>query len=303
MTASGPGGSIYDLGYQSYVGPRLGRRSAVRALFNQTIRACFGIGRGGRAKIAPFALAGLAVLPAGLAVGFAALVAQAGPAGGAIESASPIRYETYHGLVSILIMLFCAAQAPELFGRDQRYGVLPLYFSRVLTRTDYALAKVFGLMLALFAVDVAPYLILFVGRVFVAPDPATGLADEIAALPRFLLQAILVAGLLGGLAGLIAAWTPRRAYATAAIIAVFIIPPIIVAIVAGQASQDLARAIVLFSPGDVLDGTNAAIFGSIPDSAVVASVDLPGWAYLAASAIGIVGSIGLTVRRYLRIAA
>ncbi len=303
MTASGPGGSIYDLGYQSYVGPRLGRRSAVRALFSQTIRACFGIGRGGRAKIAPFALAGLAVLPAGLAVGFAALVAQAGPAGGAIESASPIRYETYHGLVGILIMLFCAAQAPELFGRDQRYGVLPLYFSRVLTRTDYALAKVFGLMLALFAVDVAPYLILFVGRVFVAPDPATGLADEIAALPRFLLQAVLVAGLLGGLAGLIAAWTPRRAYATAAIIAVFIIPPIIVAIVASQASQDLARAIVLFSPGDVLDGTNAAIFGSIPDSPVVASVDLPGWAYLAAAALGIVGSIGLTVRRYLRIAA
>ena len=302
MTASGPGGSIFDLGYQSYAGPRLGRRSAVRALFSQTIRACFGIGRGGRAKIAPFTLAGLAVLPAALAVGFAALAAQAGPAGGAIEDASPIRYETYHGLVSILIMLFCAAQAPELFGRDQRYGVLPLYFSRVLTRTDYALAKVFGLMLALFAVDVAPYLILFVGRVFVAPDPAAGLADEIAALPRFLLQAVLVAGLLGGLAGLIAAWTPRRAYATATIIAVFIIPPIIVTIIANQTSQDLARVLVLFSPGDVLDGANAAIFGSIPDSPVVASVDLPGWAYLAAATIGIVGSIGLTIRRYLRIA-
>jgi len=302
MTASGPGGSIFDLGYQSYTGPRLGRRSAVRALFSQTIRACFGIGRGGRAKIAPFGLSALAVLPAGLAVGFAALAAQAGPAGGAIENASPIRYETYHGLVAILIMLFCAAQAPELFGRDQRYGVLPLYFSRVLTRPDYALAKVFGLMLALFAVDIAPYLILFVGRVFVAPDPATGLAEEIAALPRFLLQGVLVAGLLGGIAGLIAAWTPRRAYATATIIAVFIIPPIIVAIVAAQTSQDLARALVLFSPGDILDGTNAAIFGSIPDSPVVASVNLPGWAYLAAAAVGIVGSIGLTVRRYVRIA-
>ena len=303
MTASGPGGSIFDLGYQSYTGPRLGRRSAVRALFSQTIRACFGIGRGGRAKIAPFGLSALAVLPAGLAVGFAALAAQAGPAGGAIENASPIRYETYHGLVAILIMLFCAAQAPELFGRDQRYGVLPLYFSRVLTRPDYALAKVFGLMLALFAVDIAPYLILFVGRVFVAPDPATGLAEEIAALPRFLLQGVLVAGLLGGIAGLIAAWTPRRAYATATIIAVFIIPPIIVAIVAAQTSQDLARALVLFSPGDILDGTNAAIFGSIPDSPVVASLALPGWAYLVAAVVGVLGSIGLTVRRYLRIAA
>ncbi len=81
-------------------------------------------------------------------------------------------------------MLFCAAQAPELFGRDQRYGVLPLYFSRVLTRPDYALAKVLGLIVALLAVDLAPYLILFVGRVFVAPDPATGLVDEIGAGPE-----------------------------------------------------------------------------------------------------------------------
>jgi ABC-2 type transport system permease protein len=298
--AGGRGGSIFDLGYQAYTGPRLGRRSAVRALFFQTIRACFGIGRGGRAKIAPFVLAGLAVLPAVLAVGIAALAAQAG--GGAIGDVSPIRYETYHGLVGILIMLFCAAQAPELFGRDQRYGVLPLYFSRVLTRPDYALAKVFGLMLALLAVDLAPYIILFAGRVFVAADPVTGLSDEIGAVPKFLVQGLLVAGLLGGLAALIAAWTPRRAYATATIIAVFIIPPIIVGLIANLTNQDLARALVLFSPGDVLDGTNAFLFGSIPDSPVVAQVDLPGWTYVAAAVVGIVASIGLTLRRYLRIA-
>jgi len=300
--AGGRGGSIFDLGYQSYTGPRLGRRSAVQALFFQTIRACFGIGRGGRAKIAPFTLAALAILPAVVAVGFAALAKQAGPAGGAIADVSPIRYETYHGLVGLLIMLFCAAQAPELFGRDQRYGVLPLYFSRVLTRTDYALAKLLGLMLALLAVDLAPYIILFAGRVFVAADPVTGLSDELGAVPKFLVQGVLVAGLLGGLAGLIASWTPRRAYATATIIAVFIIPPIIVGLIANLTNQDLARALVLFSPGDVLDGTNAFLFGSVPDSPVVASVDLPGWTYVAAAAVGIVASIGLTLRRYLRIA-
>lgn len=302
-SARGTGGSIYDLGYQGYDGPRLGRRSAVRALFLQTLRACFGIGRGGRAKIAPFTLATLAILPAVLAVGFASLAAQAGRSGAEIADASPIRYETYHGLVGILIMLFCAAQAPELFGRDQRYGVLPLYFSRVLTRTDYALAKVGGLIAALFIVDISPYLVLFVGRVLVASDPATGLGNELGQLPHFVLQAVLVAGLLGGLAGLVAAWTPRRAYATAAIIALFIIPPILVALISSMTSQDLARAIILFSPGDILDGTNAAIFGSIPDSSVVASLGLPGWTYVAAAAVGLAGSIGLTIRRYLRIAA
>ena len=297
--ASGRGGSIFDLGYQSYTGPRLGRRSAVQALFTQTIRSCFGIGRGGRAKIAPFTLAALAVLPAILAVGIAAIASQSG---GAVGDASPIRYENYHGLVGILIMLFCAAQAPELFGRDQRYGVLPLYFSRVLTRPDYALAKVFGLFLALLAVDLAPYIILFVGRVFVAPDPAAGLSAELGAVPRFLAQGVLVAGLLGGIASLIAAWTPRRAYATATIIAAFIIPPIIVGLIGTLTNQDLARFIILFSPGDVLDGTNSALFGSISENPVVSSIGLPGWAYIAAAVVGIVVTVGLTVRRYLRIA-
>jgi ABC-2 type transport system permease protein len=299
-SASGPSGSIFDLGYQAYEGPRLGRRSAVFALFAQTVRACFGIGRGGRAKIAPFTLAALAVLPALLAVGITALAAQAGR--GAIDGV-PIRYETYHGIVGLLIMLFCAAQAPELFGRDQRYGVLPLYFSRVLTRTDYALAKVGGLVVALLIVELAPYVILFVGRVLVATDPVTGLRTEIGAVPQFLAQGLLVAGLLGGLAGLVAAWTPRRAYATAAIIALFIIPPIIVALIGGLTSQDLARIAIFFSPSDILDGTNATIFNSIADSAVVAATDLPGWTYVAAAIVAGAGSIVLTIRHYLRIAA
>jgi len=84
---------------------------------------------------------------------------------------------------------------------------------------------------------------------------------------------------------------------------VFIIPPIIVMIIGSQSSEDFARIVVFLSPADILDGTNAAIFGSIPDNPVVSSLNLPGWVYLVAAAVGVIGSIGLTVRRYLRIAA
>ena len=49
-------GSIYDLGYRRYEGPRLGRAHAVRSLFAHSLRSSYGIGRGGRAKIAPIAL-------------------------------------------------------------------------------------------------------------------------------------------------------------------------------------------------------------------------------------------------------
>ena len=50
---AGPTGSIYDIGYRGYDGPRLGRRHAFATLFVAGIRAIFGLGRSGRAKIVP----------------------------------------------------------------------------------------------------------------------------------------------------------------------------------------------------------------------------------------------------------
>ena len=292
-------GNIYDLGYQGYDGPRLGRPVVALGLLIQTLRAAYGIGRGGRAKIAPFLLLALAVLPAVLAVGIAALAAQTGQ-GSAFAENSPIRHDTYQSLTSTLIMLFCAAQAPELFGRDQRYGVLPLYFSRVLTRTDYALARTGGLFVAVFLVSVLPQVLLTIGAVLAASDPVTGLGEEAADIPRYLAVSALASGLLAGLSALIAAWTPRRAYATAAIIAAFIIPPVIVALVASLSVSDLARVLVLLSPGDILEGLNAAIYDTFSEnSAAVLAADLPGWAYVVATLVGIAGSVVLVVRRYL----
>lgn len=297
MSASG---SIYDLGYQRYEGPRLGRLSVALGLLRGTLAAAYGIGRGGRAKIIPFLLLGFALLPAVLAVGIAALVAQAGAAG-VLDEASPISHATYHGLTSTLIMLFCAAQAPELFGKDQRYGVLPLYFSRSLTRPDYALARVGGLFAAVLAISLLPHLVLFLGGILVAADPMTGLGEEAPDVPRFLAVSALGSTLLAGVAAVIAAWTPRRAYATAAVIAVFIIPPILVALVAQLSIGDLARTLVLLSPGDIVDGFNAAVYGTIPDNPAVASANLSGLAYAAAAGVGIAGSLLLVLRRYVGI--
>jgi len=301
-TASGPGGSIYDLGYQGYDGPRLGRRAAASALLRASMATAFGIGRGGRAKIAPLAIAGLAILPAILAVGIAALAAQAG-AGSALDQASPVRYETYQSLTITLLVLFCAAQAPDLFGRDQRYGVLPLYFSRALTRMDYVFARVGGLMLALLVVDLLPQAILFVGRVLVAPDPVTGLTNELPAVPRFVAQGILTAALLGGTSSLVAAWTPRRAYATAGIIAISIIPPVVIALLDSLAGHDVSRWLIFLSISDILDGANVWIFGAVSENPAITWARIPGPVYPIAAIVGALLSIGLTVRRYLRIVA
>ena len=290
-------GSIYDLGYQGYDGPRLGRVPVTFGLLRQSLRAAYGIGRGGRAKIAPFTLAAFALLPAVLVVGLSALASQAG-AGEAFADASPIRHDSYLGVTSTLIMLFCAAQAPELFGRDQRYNVLPLYFSRVLTRSDYALARTGGLLLAVLLMAVVPQVVLTLGAVLAATDPMTGLSDEAADIPRYVAVSIVAAGLLGSIAAAIAAWTPRRAYATAAIIAVFIVPPIVVAVVHELGVGDLADLLVFTSASDVLAGVNAAFFGGIPDSPVVAAADIDGWIYLVAALVATAVSTGLVLRRY-----
>ena len=303
LHATGPGGSIYDLGYQGYEGPRLGRPAAIRALFWHTVRSCYGIGRGGRAKIAPFVLAALAILPAIVGVGIAALARQSGETGEFIEAANPIRYENFHGIVSTLVILFCAVQAPELLGRDQRFGVLPIYFSRALARLDYAIAKVLGLVVSLLLLVLAPYAVLFLGRIFVATDPVAGITAEVPRLIPLVLQALTTSALLGTIAMAISAFTPRRAYATAGIIAAVLIPSIIVALLSELMTGPIADWSVLLSPNDVLDATNANLFDARPESGAVSRSNLEPIAFFAAAALGVTAALGLTIRRYLRIAA
>lgn len=294
-------GNIYDLGYRGYDGPRVGRLAVALGLLRQTLKEAYGIGRGGRAKIAPIILLGLALFPAVLAVAFQALAAQAG-AGEQLQEQLPFRHDTYEGTTSLFVMLFVAAQAPELFGRDQRYGVLPLYFSRVLTRVDYALARMGGLFLAILIITLGPQLLLSVGSILAAGDPVTGINKDLPDIPRYLAVALVQSAVYAGVASVVAAFTPRRAYSVAAIIALFIVPPIVVGIFTASSGVDTARILQLFSPSDVVDGVNSAIFGPITinaDTVIVALLD--GRIYVAAAVAYIVGSLAIVLRRYLTV--
>jgi ABC-2 type transport system permease protein len=297
----GSSGSIYDLGYRGYDGPRYGRLTVLLALLRQSLQEAYGIGRGGRAKVAPFLLLILNGLPALLAVGIKALVSQAG-GGAVIEEANPIRHDTYWSLTSTLVMLFCAAQAPELFGRDQRYGVLPLYFSRVLTRLDYAVARTGGLFIAILIVTLTPHLILTIGAILGASDPVTGLRDELPEIPRYLAICLVGSGVFAGVSSVVASYTPRRAYSVAAIIALFIVPPIVVTIVATLSVPDIAEVLLLASPSDVVDGVNGAIYGPLRIGGETFQIaTLPGLAYVGAAFGYIAGSLAIVIRRYLTV--
>lgn len=293
-------GNIYDLGYRRYEGPRLGRAYAVRSLIVHSFRTTYGIGRGGRAKVAPIALGALAILPAVLVVGALTLAARLGFQD-EFEGASPINYESYFSSIGAIIALFCAAQAPELFGRDQRHGVLTLYFARALRRSDYALARLAGFALALLLLLLFPQSILFIGRVLLSTDLAAAFGEDLPKVPAIVGQALLTAGLLGGLAMAVSAFSPRRAYATAGIIALFILPGIVAGIVIQLGSSAIGNWLVLLSQGTVLAGTNSLLFGSsLPDELFF--FDLPRWSFLASALAGIAISVGLVIRRFARIA-
>lgn len=303
--AIGAAGSIYDLGYRQYDGPRLGRRHALQALFLHSLRGAYGIGRGGRAKLAPFLLLGLGVIPAIIGIGILALARQLGGDGGGalIEDASPIRHDTYFGLITTLVMLFCAAQAPELLGRDQRHGLLSLYFSRALHRADYAIGRLAGVVVAILVFVLLPQAIIFVGSVLAAADAGKQLATEIRLLPAILGQAAILSLLLGSIATVISAFTPRRVYATTSIIAALFVTSLVTSVLMDRGSAGVARLLVLASPNDILDATNAFLFNRPADGLAAQLADLPAQAYFVAAAVITAGSIALLVRRFARITA
>jgi ABC-2 type transport system permease protein len=296
-------GSIYDIGYRKYDGPRLGRAHAIRSLFSQSLRSSFGIGRGSRAKVAPITLGFIVCIPAVAIIAAQALLRQF-PGGGALQGQLPIRYDTYASTIGIFVILFCAAQAPDLFGRDQRHSLLALYFSRALRREDYVLARIAGFVVAVFILQLVPQALLFLGQALLATDVVKGMADDLPRMAAVVAQAVLTAGLLGGLAMAISAFTPRRAYAVAGIIALFIIPNIVASIVVGLGSAEIGSWLVLLSPTSVLDGTNAILFDTARSSQFQDSiVFIPDIAYVVAAAVGIVGSIAIAIRRFQGISA
>jgi ABC-2 type transport system permease protein len=295
-------GSIYDIGYRKYEGPRLGRAHAVRSLFLHSLRSSFGVGRGGRAKIAPIVLGFLACIPA-LAILAAQALFRQFPGGEALDAELPVRYDTYASTIGIFIILFCAAQAPDLFGRDQRHSLLSLYFARALRREDYAVARIAGFVVAVFILQLLPYVLLYLGRILLATDILKGAAGDLPVMLAAIAQGALTAGLLGGIAMAICAFTPRRAYAVAGIIAAFIIPGIVTGIIVALGALDIGPWLVLLSPTSILEGTNAVLFDTQRGGPFDGPVVVPDLAYFVAAAVGIAGALTLATRRFQRITA
>lgn len=297
--ASSPTGSIYDIGYRGYDGPRLGRRHAVAALFRHSLRSVFGIGRPARAKILPLVCLAIPALIATVVVGMTALAARVG----AGEIGLLPGHAELVGVVSAFPTILVAAQAPELLGRDVRYRVLTLYFSRALLRVDYALSRFAALATAVAVVLLLPQVILSVGAILLTPDVSGALGRELAYWPAILGSTLVNAFVPAALALALASLIVRRAYATAAIFGAFIIPGIVAAIIVALDLGSASRQIVLLDIGAVLDGANAWFFGIAATNETLAKTDVPTWEALVAAIVAGAGAAAVLVQRYRTVAA
>jgi ABC-2 type transport system permease protein len=209
---------IHDLGYRRYDGARDGARGAFHALTWQGIRTLLGIGRPLKAKAVPVFVAVVTMLP-----GLASLAA-AGASAGQI----PLRYGALVAPQLIMFVLMAAAQAPELFSRDVQHKVLPLLFTRDLTRDRYVAARWLALFTVMFAIALAPLLLLYLGEIGIAKDPATAFASMRGKIGPVLLLATCTGWVLASVSALLASLTARRAYATASILALFLVSAAVV---------------------------------------------------------------------------
>jgi ABC-2 type transport system permease protein len=301
--AGAPAGSIYDLGYRHYEGERHGRFYSVLSLYLESLRSIWGLGRPTGAKAAPFILLGLYAFYAFLQLALSASVGQMVSEG----SWGLATYANYFATpVSIFVIFFCIAQAPELVCRDQRYSVLPLYFSRSMHKSDYALAKLSALTTALFILLMVPMVALFVGDVLMEKDTLAAINNEWPKVLPAIPSCLLIAASMGSISLAVSSFSPRRAYSAIALGAYFLVVESVVGIISGlghQAGWAWADKMLLAAPVTSLVGAVTWFFGKpLPEGFGFPDTMGPD-AYVLASLASVAVFTAVLLFRYRRMAA
>jgi ABC-2 type transport system permease protein len=246
-------GVIHDLGYRHYEGVRLGRGPITRALFVESAKGAYGLGRSARSKVMPLLLLAAICLPALIMAVIAAVTA---------ADKLPANYTAYVLNLQLVVMVYVAGQAPAGVSRDLRFRVMSLYLSRPLERIDYVVAKFAALTAATFVLMALPLTILFVGALLAKLPVGEQVPDYL----RSLGGAFLTALVLAGIALVIAAITPRRGLGVAAIIAVLAVlagvQGAVQGIAADQNQKSFAGYAGLFSPFTLVHGVQSSVLGA-----------------------------------------
>jgi ABC-2 type transport system permease protein len=263
--------AIYDLGYQRYTGARHGRAHSIRTLWWFSVRAAFGMGRGEQARRMPVVVTALVFLPALVQVGVAS----------ATSMINFISYANYLEFSALAIALFVAAQAPELIVNDKQNGTLALYLSRPIRASDYALAKLAALTTATTVLTLGPMMVLFMAKVFLPESPWTAFKEEWTELFPIIGGSLLISLFFGAVALALSSYAVKRAFATASVIAFFMLTPALYAVAQSVTTGAVRRWSVMLNPVLVVSGLSRWLFElEASRRSAVGRADLPGSAYL-----------------------
>lgn len=288
-----PDDVIHDIGYRHYDGPRLGRGYVLRSLIEHGPRTAFGLGRTAKAKIFPWFVVGVVGVTAAV---LGVVRSQVGPEIDEVIGG----YVGFVDTMSWLVIFFVAVAAPELVSRDLRGGVLPLYTSRPLRPADYPLAKLAALTAAVWLLLGAPQLLMF-AIVAVSADGPSAIGPEALDAAGGLMYAVAWAAVFAALGLLLASLSGRRAFAAGGIVAVFLLPTPVVAILALLPSATLNALAGLISPVTLVQGVRLWVAGAAPNEQGL-SVGEFGPLYGVVAALLVAGCVALLLARYRKVA-
>ena len=155
---------IFDRGYRTYDGERLGPSMARKAVFRDGIRRVLGLGRKARRKVFPWALIAVALIAAAIVIGTHWVI-------GNSEESFREGVPTYGGLFDFysgISLLFIAFSGPLLLIPDRTEGVLSVYFSRPLTVDGYLGAKLRAFATVVGAIYLVPQIVLHLGLALIS---------------------------------------------------------------------------------------------------------------------------------------
>jgi ABC-2 type transport system permease protein len=257
-------GTVFDIGYQRYTGPREGRARARLAVFKDGVRTALGLGRGARAKVLPWGFIGILV-SVGLIMAMIAGAASRIVGAANVEQLNLPSHSDLYGITSIILFVFAAVVAPELLCRDRREGVIHLYLVRPLTGSDYIGARWAAFMVVMVAATWLPQFGLLIGLAMGAPAPVDYLREHWLDIPKFLAAGVAMAAYTTTLALLTASFTTRRAYASVFLVGLFVITTPFTTGLASEIGGTAGQWISMFNLTNIPVHVNDLIFGQVSE--------------------------------------
>ena len=262
-------GEVFDRGYKHYDGPQLGRGAAAWALVRYSAKRALGIKKSWTAKIIPILLYVAAAFPVILVVGITAFA----------PNAEVWDYADFFIFTFVIEGLFVATIAPEMVCGDRRENVLPLYFSRAITRLDYLLAKLVATALLTLTISFIPAFLLWLFLQLLADAPLSAMGDNLDDLARVAVAGGLIALYLGAIGLMISSFTGRKSVAVAVIVVAFLITQalgvaLFEAVDRGSAYRDY---LVFLSAGQ----TTIGLVGALWPASDIELSELALWTYVA----------------------